>query len=271
MKTPAHVVANPWEALRTLTEARIALGRAGVSLPTAPQLQFQLAHAQARDAVYFPLDAAALAAALNQAGHPTLRAHSACPDRSTYLRRPDLGRHLDAASVAALTAAAPESCELALVIADGLSALAVTRHAAPFIALLRQQIAADGWGAMPVVVVEQGRVAIGDQIGALLHARCVVVLIGERPGLSSPDSMGLYMSWKPQVGSTDAQRNCISNVRLAGLPYAEAAHRLHYLLGEARRRDLSGVLLKDDTGPRCATALPPPMVNFLLGGAEGSD
>jgi ethanolamine ammonia-lyase small subunit len=257
----APVTPNPWQALRALTDARIALGRAGGSMPTAPQLAFQLAHAQARDAVHLPLDVAALAATLTQAGHAPLRAHSACPNRSAYLQRPDLGRALDAASRAALTAAAAGACELALVVADGLSALAVARHAAPLIAALMERLAPEPWGQVPVVIVEQGRVAIGDEIGALLGARCVVVLIGERPGLSSPDSMGLYLSRAPRVGMTDAERNCISNVRAAGLGHAEAAAKLHYLLREARRRGLSGVALKDeaDTGaPARETA------NFLL-------
>ncbi len=251
------VTPNPWHALRTLTQARIALGRSGISMPTAAQLDFQLAHALARDAVHLPLDVAALRDAL--AHHAPLLVHSACPDRATYLQRPDLGRRLDDASRAVL-AQAP-ACELALVVADGLSALAIERHAAPFLATLAAPLAADGWDALQVVLVEQGRVAIGDEIAALLGARCVVVLIGERPGLSSPDSMGLYLTWAAQPGVTDADRNCISNVREQGLTYAEAAGKLMYLLGQARARGMSGVALKDETEHGVAGTA---VANFLL-------
>jgi ethanolamine ammonia-lyase small subunit len=232
------VIPNPWQALRALTQARIALGRAGVSVPTGAQLAFQLAHAQARDAVQRPLDVAAL-------GGTYLLAHSACPDRATYLQHPDLGRRLDDASRALLAAAAPAACDLALVVADGLSALAIERNLARFLDQLLPRL--DGWTLAPMVIVRQGRVAVGDQVGALLNARAVVVLIGERPGLSSPDSMGLYLTWGPRAGLTDADRNCISNVRPAGLGYAEAAHKLRYLLEQARARGLSGVALKDDS------------------------
>ncbi len=254
------VTPNPWHALRALTPARIALGRAGVSVPTSAQLDFQLAHALARDAVHTPLDIAALRQSLAQ--HAPLLAHSACPDRATYLQRPDLGRRLDDASRTAL-AHAPRG-ELALVLADGLSAQAIARHAAPFLATLAAPLAADGWPAPQVVIVEQGRVAIGDEIGALLGARCVVVLIGERPGLSSPDSMGLYLTWAPQPGLTDAQRNCISNVRAQGLSYAEAAGKVMHLLGQARERGLSGVALKDETAHGTA-GVGTAGANFLLG------
>lgn len=257
------VTPNPWHALRALTQARIALGRAGVSVPTAVQLDFQLAHARARDAVHTPLDCDALAAQLAQAGHAPVRVHSACPDRATYLQRPDLGRRLDAPSRAVIAAAAAPTCELALVVADGLSALAVAQNAAPFIEVLLERLCADGWARPPVVVAQQGRVAIGDEIGALLGARCVVVLIGERPGLSSPDSMGLYLTWQPRAGLSDAERNCISNVRPAGLGYADAAHKLHYLLDQARARRLSGVALKDETTAP-ANALDGGGKNFLL-------
>jgi ethanolamine ammonia-lyase small subunit len=248
------VVANPWQALRALTEARIALGRAGVSLPTAAQLAFQLAHARARDAVHRPLDPAALGAGF-------LLAHSACPDRATYLQRPDLGRTLDDTSRTLLEAAAHCACDLALVVADGLSALAIEQNARPFLDALLPRL--DGWLLGPKVIVRQARVAVGDDVGALLKARVVVVLIGERPGLSSPDSMGIYMTWGPRAGLTDAGRNCISNVRPAGLGYAEAAHKLHYLLEQARARGMSGVALKDETTD--GAALPNDGgANFLL-------
>jgi ethanolamine ammonia-lyase small subunit len=260
MSDSPHIVANPWEALRALTQARIALGRAGVSVPTAPQLAFQLAHARARDAVHQRLDVEALAAALARTGLASTIVHSACPDRATYLQRPDLGRRLDAASRARL----PQSgCDLALVVADGLSALAIEQNAAPFLAQLHGGLARDGWHCAPVIIAEQGRVAIGDDIGAALGARAVVVLIGERPGLSSPDSMGLYLTWAPKVGLPDAARNCISNVRPAGLSYPQAASRLLYLLGQARARGLSGVALKDESEARASQLTRHPRT-FLL-------
>ncbi|MDQ1921761.1 ethanolamine ammonia-lyase subunit EutC [Massilia pseudoviolaceinigra] len=263
MNQPKHVLSNPWQALRGLTQARIALGRSGVSVPTSAQLDFQLAHARARDAVHMALDTGALAAALSANGHACVAVHSACPDRATYLQRPDLGRVLDAPSRAALMAAAPASCDLALVIGDGLSALAIAQNAQAFLAVLLARLQEEQWSVGPVVIASQARVAIGDEIGQLLNARAVAVLIGERPGLSSPDSMGIYMSWAPRVGLTDADRNCISNVRPAGLGYEEAAYRLHYLLTHARQRGMSGVLLKDDTVAD-AGALTAEKGNFLL-------
>ncbi len=244
-KTP--VTTNPWHALRQFTQARIALGRAGVSLPTAAQLDFQLAHARARDAVHLALDAPKLALALQDAGYQCVCVRSAAQDRNTYLQRPDLGRRLDAHSRAALEQLAAPPADLAIVIADGLSALAIEQNALPFLAALQARLAQDQWTLAPMAIVTQGRVAIGDDIGALLGARAVLVLIGERPGLSSPDSMGLYLTWAPQPGLTDASRNCISNVRPDGLSYDDAAYKLHYLLTEARRRGLSGVDLKDET------------------------
>ena len=258
------VIPNPWQALRTLTQARIALGRAGVSVPTAAQLDFQLAHAQARDAVHAQLDAAALQAAIAARGQACVTAHSACPDRVTYLQRPDLGRRLDDASRARLAAAAPRQCDLALVVADGLSALAIVQNALPFLDLLLPRLATDGWSLAPLVIVQQGRVAIGDEVGQLMHARAVVVLIGERPGLSSPDSMGLYLTWGPRPGLLDAQRNCISNVRPAGLGYAGAAHKLAYLLDAARTRGLSGVELKDEQSVDGEPTISGIKPNFLL-------
>jgi ethanolamine ammonia-lyase small subunit len=236
------VIDNPWQALRRFTAARIALGRAGVSLPTDAHLAFQLAHAQARDAVHLALDVDQLQQAL---GQPCLRLHSAASDRTIFLQRPDLGRRLDDLSRALLQ---PHPADLAFVVVDGLSAPAIMQHAAPFLQLMLQRAAQQGWSVAPPCIVEQGRVAIGDEIGALLGASAVVVLIGERPGLSAPDSMGLYLTWQPRVGLTDASRNCISNVRPAGLPCAAAVDKLQYLLIEAFRRCLSGVALKDETG-----------------------
>ncbi|MBS4080673.1 ethanolamine ammonia-lyase subunit EutC [Pseudomonas sp. MBT-4] len=240
---------NPWLQLRRLTPARIALGRTGTSLPTSAQLDFQFAHAQARDAVHLPFDHAGLSAQLSERGRESLLLHSAALDRNSYLQRPDLGRKLSDDSAQSLRdylAVHPGGVDLVIVVADGLSALAVHRHTLPFITRLEEQMSGDGWSIAPVVLVEQGRVAIGDEIGQLLGAKMVVMLIGERPGLSSPDSLGLYFTYNPKVGLTDAYRNCISNVRLEGLSYGMAAHRLLYLMREACRRQLSGVNLKDE-------------------------
>jgi len=247
------VIENPWQQLRRFTAARIALGRAGISQPTAAQLDFQLAHAQARDAVHLVLDVARLRQALidelQLTDIATVALHSAASDRHVYLQRPDLGRRLDAASCAALQAlrGGAAGADLAIVVADGLSALAIERNALPFLRALLPRIAQERWTLAPLAIVEQGRVAVGDEVGELLGARAVLVLIGERPGLSSPDSMGLYFTWAPRVGLTDERRNCISNVRAAGLGHEEAAARLHYLLAEAYRRQLSGVALKDES------------------------
>lgn len=216
--------------LRAFTPARVALGRAGSALPTAALLRFRLDHARARDAVYEPLDPASL-------GVPHLLLHSAAPDRATYLRRPDLGRRL-------------ASCHLergdydaVIVIVDGLSAPAVHRHAVPLLDALRLD---EEWRLAPLTVVLQGRVAIGDEIADRLGARMAVVMIGERPGLSSPDSLGVYLTYDPRPGRTDAERNCISNVRSEGVAYDVAAHKLRFLMTEARSRKLSGVALKED-------------------------
>lgn len=237
---------DPWAALRALTPSRIALGHAGGSLPTAAHLDFQLAHARARDAVHRALDVGALVAALRDAGLELLPVRSAARDRREYLQRPDLGRRLDAASRDRLARAAVHpGPDLLLVVADGLSAAAAERHAAPLLRELVPRLARDGWTLGPVLVAEQARVALGDEAGALLGARLVTVLIGERPGLSSPDSLGAYLTYRPAVGRKDSERNCVSNIRPAGLSYPAAADRLRFLLSEARRRRLTGVALKD--------------------------
>ena len=240
---------NPLLELRRLTPARIALGRTGTSIPTSAQLDFQYAHAQARDAVHLPFDHRGLGSQLAERGRESLLLHSAATDRNSYLQRPDLGRKLSDQSAQTLRDYAlshPGVIDLAVVVADGLSALAVHRHTLPFLARMEEQTAAEGWSLSPVILVEQGRVAVADEIGELLGAKMVVILIGERPGLSSPDSLGLYFTYNPKVGLTDAYRNCISNVRLEGLSYGMAAHRLLYLMREACRRQLSGVSLKDE-------------------------
>ena len=258
MASDTHVTDNPWQALRRHTQARIALGRSGVSLPTSKQLAFQLAHAQARDAVHLELDVPALAA--REPG--SIGLHSAAATRAIYLQRPDLGRRLDEPSRQRL-AQSEQGMDLALVACDGLSALAIERHAAPFLAALRERLALEAWTVSPLAIVRQGRVAAGDEVGELLQARAVLVLIGERPGLSSPDSLGLYLTWAPKVGLLDDSRNCISNVRPEGMPYAQAAYRLHYLLSQAFARRMSGVGLKDETVAEEGAALAGAR-NFLL-------
>ena len=259
-KSTDLVTVNPWSGLRQYTAARIALGRSGLSMPTAPQLAFQLAHAQARDAVHHELNAASLkntlidTFGLHQAECILLQ--SSAVDRSTYLKRPDFGRTLSDSSRKLLAGYCTESVpadqhrqfDLAFVLVDGLSALAIEHNALAFLQLAYPRFKQDGLNIAPFTIVQQGRVAIGDEIGERLGAKLVVVMIGERPGLSSPDSMGLYITWQPKVGLTDESRNCISNIHTAGLSYSEAVHKLHYLATEARTRRLTGVQLKDETG-----------------------
>ncbi len=240
---------DPWSSLRALTPARIALGRAGAALPTDEVLAFGLAHARARDAVQAALDVSRLAARLAVDGWASAVVGSAAGDRATYLRRPDLGRRLDAASPARLAAHAGRGCDLAFVIADGLSALAAQFHAADLLLALRPLLD-PAWRLAPICIATQARVALGDDIGALLGARLVAVLIGERPGLSSPDSLGVYLTFDPRPGRTDAERNCLSNIRPAGLPIAMAADRLAWLLHAALRRGLTGLALADDSENR---------------------
>ncbi|HEY9105360.1 MAG TPA: ethanolamine ammonia-lyase subunit EutC [Roseateles sp.] len=264
MKPP--VTEQPWSRLRACTDARIGLGRAGASVPTAAHLAFQQAHAEARDAVHLALDVDALVAGQRTLGEAPLQVQSQAADRATYLQRPDLGRRLDDASAALLAALAAPPADLSFVFADGLSALALQRQALPLFTALRERLLSEGgWTWAPPVVATQARVALGDEVGALLNARCVVVLIGERPGLSAPDSLGAYFSWAPRIGLVDSQRNCISNIRPEGLPPPAAAAKLHALLREARTRQLSGVELKDEQDERALEATPSALMR-LLGG-----
>ncbi|MCM2972412.1 ethanolamine ammonia-lyase subunit EutC [Larsenimonas suaedae] len=246
------VTDNPWQRLRQFTDARIGLGRAGISLPTEHLLEFQLAHARAQDAVHLPLDIETLCDDLGELAldAPIARLHSQATDRLTYLQRPDWGRRLDDDARERLTqsgGSARPSVDLAIAVVDGLSSFAIQQNAVAFLKTLLPKLAEGEtpWSLAPLSVVEQGRVAIGDEIGECLNARAVLVLIGERPGLSSPDSLGLYFTWAPEVGLTDARRNCISNVRPAGLSFEDASRRLMALLKEAREKELSGVKLKD--------------------------
>ncbi len=228
----------PWRDLRRFTAARIGLGRVGNGMPTAAHLQFQAAHAAARDAVHSALDVEALRATLMAAGIGSVAVRSACPNRPTFLLRPDLGRLLDPRDAGAL--AARPGC-FAVVLADGLSARAVMSHAPVLLGLLLP-----GLGPFVVVIATQARVALGDPVGAALGAVATLVLIGERPGLSAADSLGAYLTWNPRVGRTDAERNCVSNIRPEGLPLAAAADKLLWLVAEMRRLGLSGVGLKDE-------------------------
>jgi ethanolamine ammonia-lyase small subunit len=229
----AVLIEDSWTHLRDLTAARIALGRAGHSLPTRELLAFQLAHAKARDAVWRPLDPSAFLA------FDPVSLHSAARDRTTYLRRPDLGRRLSSESAGLLPRG---DWDAVFIITDGLSATAVHRHAIPLLQELVAQLR--DWRIAPICVVEQGRVAIGDEIGESIGAAIAVMLIGERPGLSSPDSLGVYITWSPRIGRTDAERNCISNIRLEGLDPALAARRAATLMRAAREQQLTGVHLK---------------------------
>lgn len=263
---------DPWAALRRHTPARIALGRTGVSLPLREVLDFSLAHAQARDAIHQPLDAPALAEALRQRGWAApLRLHSQARDRHEYLLRPDLGRRLDGASLQQLqdwrdgpgAGAAPD---LVLVLGDGLSSLGVQQHAPSLLDALREALSEAPGAPLrlgPLVLVQQARVAVADEVGERLGARMVAMVLGERPGLSSPDSLGIYLTASPRVGCSDAQRNCISNVRPAGQQPATAARRLVWLLREGLRLGQTGVALKDLSGlplvepPQRPAGLPP--------------
>ncbi|MBC8055734.1 MAG: ethanolamine ammonia-lyase subunit EutC [Rhizobiales bacterium] len=245
-----EVEPDPWNAWRNATPARIALGRAGVATPMAEALRFGCAHAMARDAIHTPLDGVLLAQQLREDGWEVLHAASQAEDRATYLRRPDLGRRLRAAGAAALREHAERTTgsrpQLAIVAGDGLSSLATQRHTRPFLEALRRNLP-DGMVLSPVVVATQARVAIADEIGHLLNAEMVLVLIGERPGLSSPDSLGLYLTHAPRPGRSDAERNCVSNVRSAGLSYEAAAFKISWLVRRAKRLGLTGVALKDES------------------------
>jgi ethanolamine ammonia-lyase small subunit len=245
-KAPAPGDESLWTALRHVTAARIGLARTGASIATAPLLDFKLSHARARDAVHETLDAAKLLADISAIASAALVVESAADDRQRYLLRPDLGRRLSSQAESALAAHAGRY-DVACVVADGLSARAVQMHAPPVLAQVLPALQAEGLRVAPVVVVRHGRVAVGDAVAALLGADCVAVLIGERPGLSAPHSMGAYLTWQPGPQTTDAERNCISNIRPDGVGYNEAAFKLVHLLRAMRARRVSGVALKDET------------------------
>jgi ethanolamine ammonia-lyase small subunit len=241
MNPPRPSKPGPLAELRNRTPARVALGHSGAGLPTQALLEFQLDYARARDAVHEGLDLHCLAAQLESTA--VIQVHSQAPDRTTYLQRPDLGRRLAPECNAAL----PEGpFDVAFILGDGLSARALQLHAAPTLQPILRGLA--GWRVAPVIVATQARVALGDDIGSRLNAAFTVVLIGERPGLSAPYSLGAYLTWKPAPGRRDHERNCISNIRPPqGLAYEEAAARVVWLLHAARRMGRTGVLLKDDS------------------------
>lgn len=235
-------VADPWARLRAATPARIGLGRTGDALRCTDLLDFQMAHARARDAVHAPLDPDALAAALSPL--PTRIVRSAAPDRAAYLRRPDLGRTLAHGAADTLLATGRQTWDAVFVLADGLSSIAVTRHGPPVLRACLKRL--PGWNIAPIVIATQARVALGDQIGHALGATLAIVLIGERPGLTSPDSLGCYLTHAPRPGRRDSERNCVSNIHANGLPYDEAADTIAWLMRQARARNLTGIALKDD-------------------------
>jgi ethanolamine ammonia-lyase small subunit len=256
MKTPAPP-SRPLTDLRALTPARVGLGRSGASLPTEALLDFTLDHARARDAVHAALDVPAMISGLNGLGLEAIEVCSRARDRKDYLRRPDLGRTLDQASKHLLANGGGGACRLAIVIGDGLSPTAVNAHAVHLVRSLIPYLAADGIEIGRAVIARGARVALGDEIGALVGAQMMVMLIGERPGLSASDSLGAYLTYAPKVGLTDAGRNCVSNIHGAGLGYDEAAHRIAWLIREGLARGVTGVALKDESGaqtPRHITA-----------------
>jgi ethanolamine ammonia-lyase small subunit len=239
---------DAWQQLRTLTSARIALGRSGGSLPTQARLEFQLAHARARDAVAAPFDAAALAERLRPLGEPVLILRSAARDRAEFLRRPDLGRRLSPESAALLSeSASPHPpVDLVVILSDGLSSHAAATWGAPLLAALLPLVRASRWSLAPLIVAHHGRVALQDEIGVLLKASLSLMLLGERPGLGSADSLGAYFTYLPRIGRTDTDRNCVSNIREGGLSASHAAAKVHSLIAKSLRLRLSGVALKDD-------------------------
>ncbi|MPW30967.1 ethanolamine ammonia-lyase subunit EutC [Agarivorans sp. B2Z047] len=252
------VTENPWQALKQFTSARIALGRAGTSIPTQQLLPFQLDHARAIDAVHKALAVESLIEQLQASSavqthtkHAPMVVSSKANDRMTYLQRPDLGRQLCEASWQSLLEHREKSSQeydLAIVVADGLSSTAIQHHAAPVIESLVTKLTKDDkypWSLAPLIIVKQGRVAVGDDVGECLKAKITLILIGERPGLTSPDSMGIYITWNPKRGAKDSSRNCISNIRPEGLCYEEASHKAFYLLTESMKTKCTGIGLKD--------------------------
>lgn len=247
MKTPAPP-ARSLSDLRELTPARVGLGRAGASMPTDALLAFTLDHARARDAVHGAFDTSGIVEGLTGFGLTPILLASQARNRRDYLRRPDLGRMLDPASQRALADRRGSSCQLVIVIGDGLSPAAVNVHAVELVRHLVPRLAEAGIEIGGTAVATNARVALGDEIGAMLGARMVLMLVGERPGLSAPDSLGAYLTFAPRIGLTDAMRNCVSNIHRAGLSYEEAAFKIAWLVREGLARQVTGVALKDESG-----------------------
>ena len=255
MKTPAPPSLS-LEALRELTPARVGLGRSGASMPTDALLAFTLDHARARDAVHTAFDAPHLVAGLAGLGLEVIEVSSQARNRRDYLRRPDLGRMCDADSRRALEQRQGGGSDLVIVIGDGLSAAAVNVHAVELVRHLAPRLTEANIPFGRAVVATGARVALGDEIGAVLGARMVAMLIGERPGLSAPDSLGAYLTFAPRVGLTDERRNCVSNIHGVGLSYDEAAFKIAWLVREGLRRQVTGVALKDESGAALIAARP---------------
>ena len=234
-----------WGALKAFTSARIALGRTGTSVPLKEALAFKLSHAHARDAVYSVLNLEHLHLNLLSFKLPVFHLVSKVKNRTEYLQRPDLGRQMDSELVSELKDFTYGSFDIAIIIADGLSATAVNAHAVPLLNLLIPKLESAGLSLAPICLAEQARVAIGDEVGELLKAKISLILIGERPGLSSTNSLSAYLTFGPKPGLTDEARNCVSNIRTDGLPSGLAADKIFYLIKEALRRKLSGVKLKE--------------------------
>ena len=259
-----HIAHDPWTGLKQFTSARIALGHTGNSLTTRTCLEFQLAHALARDAVHIPIDFSGLERRLSEEGYRTLIIKTQAENQAMYLQRPDLGRLLASGALAKLENDASVDTDAVIIVADGLSSKAIENHAEPFLRLLLPALKAKNYRLSPLCLVKHGRVAIGDAIADVYQARLCIVLIGERPGLSSPDSMGIYFTYQARAGqTTDADRNCISNIHNQGLGYQEALKKLMFLIDEAEKLQYSGVNLKDQTTETLLNEQKSP-VNFLL-------
>jgi len=246
IKKSKTVQPDAWSSLRSLTAARIALGRTGTSIPLKESLLFKMAHAHARDAVFSVIDKGSIINALEEMNQPYLVLNSKAKDRNEYLHRPDLGRRLNDHSLEKLLTYNRKGFDVAIMIADGLSAIGINTHAIRVFKMLAEKLGAANISSAPACIVQQGRVAIADEIGELLKVKLSLILIGERPGLSSPDSMGAYLTYNPKIGLTDESRNCISNIRPEGLNYAAAVDKIFYLIKESLRLKLSGVRLKDN-------------------------
>lgn len=243
---PNIVQSDPWNSLKAYTNARIALGSAGVSIPVKENLQFTIAHALARDAVYTTLDFTLILNGLSKISLPIIKLKSKCANRIEYLQRPDFGRKLSEDSVNQIKECAIKPSNISIIIADGLSSLAINEHIAPVLNLLVPILQNANYSLAQLVIVEQGRVAIADEIGQILQADMTIIFIGERPGLSAPNSMGAYITYNPQIGNTDEKRNCVSNIRPEGLNYQYAVDKIFYLVNASFKARLSGVNLKDD-------------------------